>query len=327
MDYQLPKSLERRGDKVQGKGKWKRWTPDAVLRAAFSKENMAVRDVAACVDGASHKHSSDCKLFVAELAMRAQKDGLAHFQEQAQAQGPMPFALLNMIFDETELDVKVPEFGQRAWSVLASHSQVTFRSCGKTHDFDVIRPPMAIPDKQACTMWPALCDKDGGLWPGLSTVDAKLRAVLTTSDAAAANVKLLNHLQDVLDRRTLLLPFLCLQHRTGNVIERVTKLLGVLTGCFAVAKTLASGQVVKRLTTHVRDILQERLQVLDSAPPGLVGSGDWASGQRWARHMFDMVRQERDADGLDGAAPRRKRDIYDEFLDFFAGPWTGPGLR
>lgn len=321
MDYQLPKSLERRRDKVHGRGMWKRWTPDAVLRAAFSKENAAVRDVAAGVDGASPGHASNCKVLVAELVMRAQKDGLAQFQEQAAAAGTMPFALLNMIFDETELELKVPEFGPAAWSVLASHSQVSFRSGGQTHDFDVIRPPMAIPNKQACTMWPALCDKDGGLWPALSTVDARFRAVLTTCDAAAANVKLLSHLQRVLDPGTLLLPFLCLQHRTGNVMERVTKLLGVLTGCFAVAKTLASGQVMRRLTAHVRDILQERLQVLDSTPPGLVG--DWASGHAWAKHMFDLVRQERQADVADRASASRKPDVYDEFLAFFGGPWTG----
>ena len=105
--------------------------------------------------------------------------------------------------------------------MLASHAQMAFRVNGQTHDFDFIRLPMAIPNKQACTMWPALCAGDGGLWPGLSLVKAKLRAVLVTCDAAPANIKLLNHLLCVLADRTLLLPLLCLQHRTGNVVERV----------------------------------------------------------------------------------------------------------
>ena len=100
--------------------------------------------------------------------------------------------------------------------------------------------------------------------------------MLVTCDAAPANVKLLSHLQSVLEQRTLLLPLLCL-HRTGNVIERVTELLGVLTGNFSVAKILRSGSVVKRLAGHVRDVLAENLQVFDQVPAGVVEVGRWAS--------------------------------------------------
>ena len=160
-DYQLPKSVERPTGKVEGKGKWKRWTPDAVLRAAFSKENMSVRDVATGVDGASHKHASDCKLFVAELIMRAQRTGLAQFQEEAEREGPqgMKFALLNMIFDETELDLNLPGFGPGSWPVLAC--QVSFHAGGQTHDFDVI-PQWPFPTSKR-----RLC---GRPWHGLTWV-------------------------------------------------------------------------------------------------------------------------------------------------------------
>ena len=106
-------------------------------------------------------------------------------------------------------------------------------------------------------MWGALSADPGGLWPGLGSVPAKSRAVLTTCDAAPANVKLLGQ-----DRATLLLPFcFCSQHRAGNVAERVTELLGVLTGSYAVSKTLRSGPVVRRVTQKVREVLSEKHQV------------------------------------------------------------------
>ena len=314
-DFVIPDSSSAKRQAPRGKGKWKQWTPDAVLRAAFAKENMVIRHVAKQVDGGSASHAADCKFFASELIMRGQRDGLSKFLEEALKDvGMFDFALTNMIFDETELEINLKSFGLGSWSILASHAQMTFCVNDQTHDFDFIRAPAAFPNKQATTMWPALCAGEGGLWPGLSAVAARVRAVLVTCDAAPANIKLLSHLQSVLDQRTLLLPLLCLQHRTGNVIERVTKLLGVLTGSFSVAKTLRSGSVVKRLAGHVRDVLAENLQVFDRVPPGVVE--EWAAGQACAKAIFKLVLQGRDDDKASGACQR--------FLNFFASPWTGP---
>ena len=274
-----------------------------------------IRHVAEQVDGGSASHAADCKFFASELIMRGQRDGLSKFLEEALKDvGMFDFALTNMIFDETELEINLKSFGLGSWSILASHAQMTFCVNDQTHDFDFIRAPAALPNKQATTMWPALCAGEGGLWPGLPAVAARVRAVLVTCDAAPANIKLLSHLQSVLDQRTLLLPLLCLQHRTGNVIERVTKLLGVLTGSLSVAKTLRSGSVVKRHAGHVRDVLAENLQVFDRVPPGVVE--EWAAGQACAKAIFKLVLQGRDDDKASGACQR--------FLDFFASPWTGP---
>ena len=319
-DFLIPSEAGSTARGRSGKGRWKSWTPEAIQRAAFANENMAVRHTAEQVDGGSASHAMECRLFVSQLVLKGQQTGLARFLEQAKYdtnQGEMQFALTNMIFDETELELNLHEYGQGAWSVLASHAQMAFRVNGHTHDFDFIRLPVAIPNKQACTMWPALCAGDGGLWPGLSLVKAKLRAILVTCDAAPANIKLLKHLLCVLDDRTLLLPLLCLQHRTGNVVERVTKLLSILPGSYAVSKTLRSGFVVRKLTQCVRTVLAQKLQVLDQVPPGL--QEEWATGQVTARQIFDLVNAGEDEKGERKAACK-------ELLEFFAGPWTGPGL-
>lgn len=321
-DYNVPGSGVCKGVCKTGKGKWKTWTPDAVLRSAFASEGMAVRHVASQVDGSGHRHAAECKHFAAQLVMAGQKDGLAQFLAQAAHEAPrgdhvFDFALTTFMFDETELEVNLYELGLGAWSVLASHAQVSFRLNGHTHDFDMIRAPVAIANKQAVTMFPALCAGSGGLWPGLSTISSKIRAVLVTCDAAPANVRLLNHLLSVQDPRTFLLPLKCVQHRAGNVIERVTKFFSVLTGAYAVSKTLRSGHVIRRLTHHVRDVLASQLVVIDQVPDGV--EEEWASGRVWAKQILDLVKHGGEVDQAKADAPTR-------FLEFFAGPWTGQFL-
>ncbi|CAL1159390.1 unnamed protein product [Cladocopium goreaui] len=256
-DFLIPSSLEGRRTATKGQGKWKQWTPDAVLRAAFASENMASRHVAGQVDGGSASHASECRFFAAQLVMTGQQRGMQIVVEKGKRTG-LKFAMTNMIFDETELEVNLQSFGLGAWSILASHAQLTFGFSDEFQDFDILRLPVAIPNKKASTMWPALCAGLGGLWPGLSTLPAK--------------------------------------YRTGNVIERITKLLGVLTGAYAVAKTLRSGVVVRKLVAEVRNILQEEMQILQRIPDGL--AEEWAFGQVCAKQILALVKQGDEEQGL-----------------------------
>ena len=102
------------------------------------------------------------QVFASELIMRGQRDGLSKFLEEALKDvGMFDFALTNMIFDETELEINLKSFGLGSWSILASNAQMTFCVNDQTHDFDFIRAPAALPNKQATTMWPALCAGQG----------------------------------------------------------------------------------------------------------------------------------------------------------------------
>lgn len=80
-----------------------------------------------------------------------------------------------------------------------------------------------------------------GLWPGLSQVPAKVRQCpLVTARGTLAHEKLLGHLSYISSlpvESTLQLPSLCLHHRAGNIIEKMTELTGSLTGHYAFFKT------------------------------------------------------------------------------------------
>ena len=132
-----------------------------------------------------------------------------------------------------------------------------------------------------------------------------------------ANLTLLGRLQVALCPKTLLLPLLCTQHWTGNLIERITKLLSLLSGTFAGSKTVRSGFVARKLTDQVRWVLTQKLQVFDQVPPGL--HQEWADAQLWAKQILDLVKQCHDENS-------QTAKVCDDFLNFFAGPgqdWCG----
>ena len=66
-DFLMPSSAGNSVLARNGKGKWKSWTPEAIQRAAFANENMAVRHTAEQVDGGSASHAIDCRLFLSQL--------------------------------------------------------------------------------------------------------------------------------------------------------------------------------------------------------------------------------------------------------------------
>ena len=332
MDHLVPTDIKAARPRIYGKGQWKVWTPEAILRAAFAKEVLPARAVAAQVDGSSGSYARETRSFIAASLDKEQKEGWARQVAQAQhdAGGRLSYVLCNMMFDETELEVSVQDFGPGQWNILASHTQLTIAVSGEgsERDFDIMRPPMVIPTKQAVTMWPVLCDGVGGLMPGVCEVEAGFKAILVTCDAAAANLKVLRYLLAVTPDDVLLLPTLCAQHRNGNVIERVSKLLGIIPGSFAVAKTMKAGAAIQQLVRALERVMSDALVVRQGEPPGL--QEEWAFGRRCSKALLDLVAANSNNAGACGSSeeePGRRAKIAKEFLDFFAGPWRGPTFR
>ena len=82
-DHLMPMESSEKRAKVSGKGAWKVWTPEALLRAAFSQSSSALRQVANEIDGASAAHVLHARSFVSSMLLKKQEEGLA--QELGQA--------------------------------------------------------------------------------------------------------------------------------------------------------------------------------------------------------------------------------------------------
>lgn len=319
MDHMLPlQPLDDARPKPKGQGAWKQWTPEALLRAAFGEANATVRQSAREVDGASAGHVIKARHFVSKCVLDAQA---GHIQSGRQklVENRTLYHILNMMFDETELDVCLNQVGAASWSILASHSQLSIHAAGHDFEIDIVRPPRALPRKTAECMWGALCLDDGGLRPGFVGSDAKFSAVLISCDQHPANIRLLKHLRAVVPRNVFVFPSLCAQHRNGNVIERATKHLGILPGSFCVAKSTGRGKFLMDLRNAVERTLANNLLVVDAEPPGL--QAEWAMARRQAKTFLHMMLQCEDERA---SAKRSRTRFVDDFISFFPGPWTGP---
>lgn len=326
-DHIMPVSSRASRSEVKGKGAWKKWTPDAILRAGFSPGSMSARDAASQVDGASAASTLAARLFVAECIEEGQSQHSSRSLHRLQhlcTGAPLDFALINLMFDETELELNMGVHGEAAWSVLASHGQITYCGRGEVIDMDAVRAPCVLPTKKAVTMWPVLSAGPAGLWPGVTSVNAKFRAVLVTCDAGPANLKLLRHLCALLPPDVAVICTLCAQHRNGNVIERVTKLLGILPGCFAIAKSMRQGSWMRTIGQKVQAVLASgpsRLVILQEEPEGL--EEEWARARVAVRALLKLVALNL-PQGEDEQPAQGFATAVDEFMKFFPAPWTGP---
>ena len=156
--------------RVPGEMQWKKFTPEAIQRAAFSKGSL--RQIAASVGG---KHRSqrrsasfigDCKAFVSFTVIEGQQRRLKRLREVSKSK-PFDFWITNHVFDETKLWCMVKGFGYRCFSTLASHTQVTWKDADGIQDEDVIRCPRTLRNYTAATQWGVLTVANG-LRPGIT---------------------------------------------------------------------------------------------------------------------------------------------------------------
>ena len=290
LDHQLPgQDFKRR--KSTGKGKWKTWTPEAVLRVGFGHETATCRQLANEVEGASASQARAARFACAAAVCKSQIESCQNVVTESQNQ-PLQFFIRNLMFDESTFELKVGNDAPNSCSVLCSHAQWTMGappSLGhdrlSIRDEHIVRSPQILAPMNSATMWKTLSEHPGGLGP--CDVAACRVCTLTTCDAHAANIKLLKHLDTTLGLDHLFLPTLCTQHRNGNVVEQLTQLLGNLSGCFCVSRVLNSRHTVQALRRKTRAALDQHLVVLASEPPGI--QAEWAEARSQATDFMKMV--------------------------------------
>jgi hypothetical protein len=325
---------------VAGAGGWKTWTEEAVLRAGFGAESASSRAIAGQIEGASHQSVRYAKFLVAAAVEEGQRSGQQQLRAKCKEEArPLAWFIRNLMFDESSFELTMDGAGGSApvqSSVFCSHSQWSWswsaqdqteesEPAGREEvvcDEHIVRPPVVLAPMNSATMWKALEQGAGGLQPEeIQDIPASFRAFLVTADAHAANLKLLRHLDSTMDASELLCPLICCQHRTGNVVEQITGLLGNLGGCFCVSRVLNSNHALKILRRRMKATLDSKLIVLAAAPVGL--HAEWATGRARAKSFVETCAA---FEGYSSSSQESGtlRAAYLKLLEFFNAPWTGP---
>ena len=132
--------------KLRGQGEWKRWTPGAIQKAAFSKGSLwqVVQDLSDAQNKYSPTTVAHCRFIGAGTIVDGQTGGCPKLQKRSVVR-PLAFWITGHVFDETKLWYKVRGMGYRHFSTLAHHTQTTFKEAGQVaQDEDIIRAPKAM---------------------------------------------------------------------------------------------------------------------------------------------------------------------------------------
>ena len=318
-DYHFPAHAEGFKRKLaKGKTKWKEWSAEAVLRAGFASESASRREASSSIDGAGSDghHAGDCRCVVAKAISRGQEKGIQEVREKG-----CSILVRNLMFDESTFDLCIGSPAASSCSVLCSHAQWTYNLLGadSVQDEHIIRSPQVlVPVMNSVTMHEALSQEAGGL--NCTCPRADMIATITTCDAHAANLRMLRFWEQQLPRQHLFLPHLCAQHRTGNVIEQLTKLTGTLGGNFSVSKVLSKANLLGSLRRRVSDRVKRDLAILDTVPPPV--QQEWREAKEHAKQLVDLCLSFHEEDPP-GVGEGSLRKTFRDLVEFFDGPWTG----
>ena len=210
--------------------------PEAMCKVAFANLHSSFQTRA--VGGSCKSHALNCTWAVAHVIHSANlRDldklkrpkrplaGVAAAGVEVDAPDPVPddFHINNLMFDETQLWLRLKTGNKKRRRVLASASQVTRRAPGATIvDMDVLRPPVEMDHYTAATCAAILGrpDDTAGLLPrGDAVPAAQYVGTLTAFDSHSVNKlisKWVSTEQEDLEPPRFHVASFCTQHKSQD---------------------------------------------------------------------------------------------------------------
>ena len=322
---------------IRGKGRYKSSTPEYIGKMAFSATDMSLRALAKD-GGGGRLHAGNCGLFLASC-IDSQEQAEARRRNRESRQGePVDFYITNNMHDETRLYLSGFGRATKRQRVLAASGQVTWKPAGGlVQDADVFRSPAVLRNYTAAHCATVVADPldPTSLYPGSNENRplAKYRGSLQATDQHSVNVlmeKVIVQRQENGDDGTSFeLTCFCTQHKTGHVVEEVTKFLGLLSPSFCIASCLSQGDLGEEVDTKLRSTLDCVLDVVD--PTKLEGLSErdkrlvaFSRELMTDCYVNDVQRdQDCDDDASRSRSFRNRKKESDELLSFFPCPWNG----
>jgi hypothetical protein len=312
----------------RGRGQYRSSTPQYICKMGFKPEEASLR-VMSKDHGGSAAHARGCGMVVSDMIMSRQLQ-LAKQRQAISHTQPYDFHITNNMFDETQLPVAGYGRGVKRQRVLGASSQVTWKAPqSSVQDQKIIRAPTVLSRYTAATCVEAVGAPDDpfGLHPVHDDARplAKFYGSLMSTDQHSVNVltsKWVVQQQLAAGDNFFHAVCYCTQHKTGAVVEAVTKFLGLLSPSFCIAACLSYGNLAEDIEKNVRGILDEVLVVSD--PAEMCYDETEERGVKFSKELMDQCyvcdaaqdQGEGDEDKVTRAVEKRRREAK-ELLDFF----------
>ena len=234
---------------MRGKGRYKSSTPEYINKMAFATTDAPLRTLTK-EGGGGHMHARNCGLFLASCIESHEQAEARRRNGESRRGEPFDFYITNNMFDETRLYIGGFGRATKRQRVLAASGQVTWKAAdGVVQDADVFRSPTVLRNYTAAHCATVVSDPldPTSLYPGPNDTRplARYRGSLQATDQHSVNVLMekvtVQRQNDLDDGTSFELTCFCTQHKTGNVVEEVTKFLGLLSPSFCLASCLSQG--------------------------------------------------------------------------------------
>ena len=279
-------------------------------------------------EGGAHESARQCRAILADATLTGIDAALAKMVANSRER-PMHYYITNNMCDETKLPFG--KHSSRKRRCLAWHGQATWSTDeGGVEDVDIIRPPRILGRYTAATLHNLMAQgsETAGLYPrGDALPSAELLASLTASDSHAVNLLLSKQLSAELPPNHLHICSLCMQHRTGSVLEEVSKKWGLLPPSFCLATQLQHGDFHDDLMKCVGLVLTKYLQVKDPADvdemPPSSEEMEFANDLLSACYVSGLSDNSDRSSDEESHAESQRKAVAAKFLAFFPPPWAG----
>ena len=334
-----PNVIKKTKNKWGADSFWKKWTPEAIQRAAFdtgavrvTKESFKDGHGPASSGRVGHSNVMYCKTAVAKSIVDGAKEGISQVFAKSLLCAH-DFWIANHVFDETKLWYSVHGRGYRRFSTLAHHSQVTWSDELGVHDEDVIKTPKTLERHKASITY-AVLSEDGAA-SGLVPRDgarpmANYYGTLTIADSHRANKLMVKQLRQSMPAEDLLLSTWCLQHCVGNACSDLVKYLNLLSRVWTLAKTFTDGDFHIDMLKHLREVMESEERGLEVVDPDSFVLDPSDLGEDFTAVIMDRCfrRRTHTASGQGGddeeetEKDRKRQRKKREFCSFFPKGWN-----
>ena len=234
--------------------------PRAMLRATYENLFDNARSIGRMMKTA-HGTISAVRGAIGDIFISGQRNGL-----QSLTTTKHDVVVYNLLGDSTQLDLLVGNDGVAGkHDVFSQHALVSIVEDGEERQEEVCCPPVAMPDTTAEAMLGAVNLHHHNLAAVLAS--GTLSCLVLTLDACRANIRLANHMLNLLNPTQFGLLVRCLQHQAGLVLQAVTKYCDIICPLFCFCKQMQKPEFVRRICVEIHRIIERDLDWVQGEDP------------------------------------------------------------